>query len=317
MPSRTPRVAAIGLASWDRLLVVDRYPAPGGYAIIRDELAGPGGTTSNTAAALGRLGANVKLRALVGDDEAGTAMRAALAKAGVDTEWLTVSPGIPTDGATVIVSGEPPDRTIYWRQGARIARGDRIDIPELFGHDVVVMDVDDPPLRRWLVDLPAHTLPAARLLGTMSYLVEPEFHDRFDILMRHDVVVGNGQELQQITGASSLDEAIASVRARFRGENLRACVVSLGAQGSLAFTVDETWRVPAFDVDTVDTTGAGDAFAGGLAYAMASRWPWADALQFANAVAGLSTTRLGAQSGLPSFDDVHRFLSDRGITLPS
>jgi ribokinase len=89
-----------------------------------------------------------------------------------------------------------------------------------------------------------------------------------------------------------------------RGENLRAGAISLGAGGSLAFTVDEQWQAAAFGVPVVDTTGAGDAFAGGVAVGLACRWPWPAILRFANAVAGLATTALGAQTALPNWDTV-------------
>src|SRR5690348_14807269 len=119
-PSRPPRVAAIGLISWDRLIVVERYPDPGGYAIVTAEFSGPGGTTSNAAVALARLGADVFVRASVGRDPAGAAMRGALEQEGIDTGGVTIDLERSTDAATVIVSSSPPDRTIYWHQGARL-----------------------------------------------------------------------------------------------------------------------------------------------------------------------------------------------------
>jgi ribokinase len=285
------------------LIAVDDYPAAGDYAIVNREWIGPGGTTTNAALALARLGATVAIRAVVGDDEPGRRLRAALDAAGVDTTWLTVSPTDPTDAATVIVSSNPRDRTIYWHRGAHLVRGDRIDVAALFAHDVVLLDVDDHPLRRFLLDLPAHTLPTARLLGSLSYLDDPDLHDAFDLLMRHDAVVGNARELIAITGARDLDDAIARVRVRMRGENLRAAVVTRGAAGSLAVTVDQCWETPALPVDVVDTTGAGDAFAGATAFGMACRWEWPEVIRFAGAVAARAITQLGAQTALPAWDE--------------
>jgi ribokinase len=315
-PARRPRIAAIGLASWDRVIVVDRYPEVGRFAVVRQELDGPGGTTTNAVAALAKLGAEVSIRALVGEDDQGRQLRAAMEATGANVDWLTVTEGQPTDGATVIVSHDPPDRTIYWHQGARLVRGDRIDIPALFAHDVVLVDVDDPPLRRFLVDLPAHTLPAARLLGSLTYLDDAGIPDAFDLMMRHDVIVGNRRELISITEAADLDGAIERVRARMRGENLRAGVVSLGAEGAVAFTFDCRWDYPAYPVCIVDTTGAGDAFAGAVAFGMACRWAWPMVLRFANAVAGLSVTALGAQTALPSWDAANALMRDTAAIRP-
>jgi sugar/nucleoside kinase (ribokinase family) len=303
-PTRLVRVAAIGLASWDRLIAVDRYPRSGSYAVVREEIESPGGTTANSAVALARLGARVLLRAHVGDDEAGRTIRESLISEGIAVDSVTVVENQPTDAATVIVSRDPPDRTILWHQGARLIRGDRIDIPGIFGQDVVLVDVDDTPLRRFLVDLPVHTLPAARLLGSLTYLDNPGVPDAFDLLMRHDVVVGNTRELMTITDTGCLDAAMSAVRARMRGEVLRAAVISQGADGATAFTVDEAWQCSAFDVPVIDTTGAGDTFAGAVAFGMACRWAWPVVLRFANATAALSTTALGSQTALPCWGEV-------------
>ncbi|HKG27448.1 MAG TPA: carbohydrate kinase family protein [Thermomicrobiales bacterium] len=312
---RRPRIAAVGLASWDRIIEVERYPAPGSYAIVSNTASLPGGTTFNSAVALSRLGADVALVALVGEDAEGDAIRQTLAREGVDTRWLTTVPGATTDGATVIVSAEPCDRTIYWHQGARLVRGNRLDIAAIFAHDVVLLDVDDAPLRRFLVDLPAHTRPDVRVLGTLTYLVDAGIPDAFDVTLRHDVVVGNRRELCALTGQSNLDSAIATVQTAMPGANLRAGVVTRGGEGATAFTRGDLWDAAAFPIDAVDTTGAGDAFAGAIAYAMALRWDWPAALRFANAVAGLSTRTLGSQTALPSLPEVAKLLDVDPSTL--
>ncbi|MER3485835.1 MAG: hypothetical protein C4345_07615 [Chloroflexota bacterium] len=119
---RAPRIAAVGLASWDRLLTVDRYPSPGGYAIVRRCLELPGGTTTTSAVAAARLGAQVSIVALVGDDAPGRAIREALNREGIMTAWLTTDPSSPTDAATVIISVEPAERTLGYNQHLRARR---------------------------------------------------------------------------------------------------------------------------------------------------------------------------------------------------
>jgi sugar/nucleoside kinase (ribokinase family) len=290
------------------VIAIERYPEPGSYAIVTEELEGPGGTTTNAALALARLGADVTIRAHVGDDHTGHAMRAALAGEGVDIRGLTIDEHRPTDAATVIVSRTPPERTIYWHRGAHLVRGDRFEVPWLFGHDVVLVDVDEAPLRRFLLDLPAHTLPTARMLGTLTYLDDHDIPDAFDLVLRHDAIVGNARELVALTRSPDLESAIAAVRARMPGANLRVAAITLGSRGSLAFTRSERWESPAFAVEAIDTTGAGDAFAGAIAYGLACRWQWPDMLRVANAVAGLAVTALGAQSALPHWPEVEALL---------
>jgi len=313
--SRAPRVAAVGLASWDRFVVVDRQPVPGSYPIVHEEASLPGGTTTNSAAMLARLGAHVSLAAYVGDDADGEALRAAMIAAGVDVAWLRTRAGTRTDGATIVVSRTPPERTILWRPGAQLVRGDRLDVAALFAHDLVLLDVADAPLRRFLVDLPAHTAPGARLLGTLTYLADAGLPDALEIALRHDAMTGNDRQLLALVGAETLDDALALVRTRLVGNNLRTWVVSRGAAGCSIVTPTERWDVPAFPVEAVDTTGAGDAFAAGIAYGMARRWDWPRIGRLANAAAALSTRALGAQTALPSRAEVASLLGEDAATL--
>ena len=304
-----PRIAAVGLASWDRLLVVERYPKPGEYVVVRNDISAPGGTTTNTAVALARLGAAVRVAAYVGDDAHGAAIRDGLGRAGVDTTWLATRAGQPTDGSTIIVSHDPLDRTIYWHQGAQIVRGDRLDIAALFAHDLVIVDVADAPLRRFLVDLPAHTLPDVRLLGTLTYLVDVGVQDALELALRHDVIVGNEREVLSLTGTWTIADAIAALQSQMPGNTLRACVVTRGPLGCRLFTATDRWQVPAFKVDVVDPTGAGDAFTAGVAYGLAKRWEYPVIGRFANACGALATRAHGAQTTLPTMEEVRALMA--------
>jgi sugar/nucleoside kinase (ribokinase family) len=300
---RTPHIATVGLASWDTLLAVDTYPSPGRYAIVDQKASLPGGTTTNSAVALARIGARVSFVGLIGDDVPGEKIRHLLDREGVNTRWLDTRVGEPTDAAIVVVSNNPSDRTIFWPQGARIKKGDLFDIPAIFGHDLVLLDVDDMPLRRFLSDLPAHTLPGTRILGTLTYLNHSE-SDRLEVMLRHDAIVGNESEVMLLTDEQSFDAAITKLQTAMVGSNLRAAVISRGALGGTAFTATERWDLPANQVDVVDTTGAGDAFTAGVAFGMSLRWPWLKTLTLANAIGGLATRALGAQESLPSLQEV-------------
>lgn len=305
---RPVRVACLGLASFDRYIAVTTYPEIGGYRVVDDDLATAGGTTANTAVALARLGAAVRLAAVIGDDAEGETIQSVLTAEGVATDWLTVRSKTRTDASTVIVTADPPERTIYWHRGAHIVRGDVLDIGAIFENDVVVVDVADPPLRRFLVDLPAHTAPRAVLLGTLAYLTEAEFHDAFDVVLRHDVVVGSERELLHVTGTWNLSDAVTAVQSRMPGTNLRACIATRGAAGCRIMTREDRWQIPSYPVAAIDPTGAGDAFVAGVAYGLGRRWEWPRIGQFANAIGALATLALGSQRSLPRYAEVERFI---------
>jgi sugar/nucleoside kinase (ribokinase family) len=154
-----------------------------------------------------------------------------------------------------------------------------------------------------------HTLPATRLLGTLAYLAEHSSGETFEIALGHDLIVGNEREFTALAGTAALPDAIRRFQEAMAGSNLRAAIVSRGALGAIAFDRRETWESQAIPVDALDTTGAGDAFAAAIAFGAALRWDWPDLLRFANTVAGLSTTALGAQTALPTFAEVQSRLT--------
>jgi sugar/nucleoside kinase (ribokinase family) len=308
-PARAPKIACIGLSSWDRLIAVPEYPAAGEQADVLEEVSAPGGTTTNTAVALARLGARVGIATAIGDDERGTLVRRSLENEGIETGWLAVKTGESTDLATVIVSQQPNERTIFWEQGAQLVRGDQLDITGLFGGDVLVVDVADVPLRRFLLDLPAHTVPTARILGPLTYLANGDLPDAFDLALRHDAIVSNERDLLDVTGTWTLSDAVKALQNRMRGATLRAALITRGAEGCRVVTETESMNVPAFSVDVVDPTGAGDAFVAGVAWGMAQRWPWPAVGRFANAIGALACCSLGAQASLPTLQDVEKLLA--------
>jgi sugar/nucleoside kinase (ribokinase family) len=314
-PERAPRIACIGVSDWDRLISISDYPEAGGFARVLEEVSAPGGPTTNTAVALSRLGARVGLASAVGADERGQLVLRSLETAGIDTRWITVKPGQVTTLATVIVSRNPRDRTIFVETGAQLARGDQLDVAGLFGGDVLVLDVADVSLRRFLLDLPAHTVPTTRLLGPLTYLAHKELPDAFDLALRHDVIVSNEPDLLDVTGTWTLSDATTAIQHRMRGENLRAALVTRAGEGCRVVTETKSFNIPTFGIDVVDPTGAGDAFVAGVAWGMAQRWPWPEIGRFASAVGALACCSLGAQASLPSLQEVETLLASTPAEL--
>ena len=311
-----PRIAALGMVSWDRILVLDRYPDIGTFTTVRRELDGPGGTTANLAVALARLGATVSLAAAVGDDDAGRSVRTALAaEPSIDTAWVRERSGRATDASTVLVAGEPAERTILWHPGAALVLGDALDLTAIFRHDVVVLDVTDHALRRWVTDLPAHVDPRTRLLGTLTHVESTGEMDSVDVTFRHDVVVGSQGEASGLMGEEDLPILVRAIQRRMKGSNLRTFVITLGSRGAQAVTRDAITVHLGFAVESVDPTGAGDAFAAGVAYGLARRLDWPTTLRLANAVGALATRGWGAQGSLPTRDEVITLMGDGGTAL--
>lgn len=302
------RIAAIGLIDHDTILHLDHYPVQGDSAVVSSITTSAGGTTANTAVALARIGESVTLRAVVGNDEYGDEALEYLAEQGVDISMISRADQ-PTDSSTILLDSRTGERTILWRKGAMIRMGDPLDIIHLFGHDVVVLDMPDEPMRRFLTDLPAHTRPDVRLLGPITYIVDNGEPDAIDIAFRFDTIVGTERQYLQLLGLDHAGNLIGEIQRRMPGANLRAALVTRGAEGCRWIGRDESGVSSAFAVDAVDTTGAGDAFVAGIAWSMARHLAWPDAARFANAVAALSTRSIGAQTSLPTLDEVDQLLN--------
>lgn len=305
------RIAAIGMVDHDEVLHLDRIPRPGGSAIITRVSESPGGTTANTVVALARLGEQVTFRAVIGNDPEGARLRDGLEREGIDCTMVTTA-SEPTARSVILLDPESGERTILWQKGAGIRKGDQLDIATLFGHDVVILDMADEPLRRFLTDLPAHTRPDVRLLGPITYIVDNGEPDGIEIAFRFDTIVGTIDQYHELLDAPSEGELVELIQHRMPGNNLRAAIVTLGADGCLWITRDDHGYVGGFTVPTRDTTGAGDAFVAGIAFGMARRWSWADTARFANAVGALSTRAFGAQTALPTLVEVETLLNEAG-----
>jgi sugar/nucleoside kinase (ribokinase family) len=297
------RITTLGTVSWDELLLIDSWPDEAGFSYVRSTESTPGGTTGNCTMTIRRLGAEVELFSVVGCDGPGLRILEDYRGAGVGVDHVSVVEGA-TDVSYVLVSSDTSERTILWKQGPYLKRGDRIDVDRLFHADVVVLDPVDFSLRSFLTDLPAHTRPRARVLGPLSYLCEDTSGLAPEVALRHDVVVGSEREYTLIFGIDDPDSALAEVQHRMVGANCRLAIMTRGQRGSSAVDQVHRWDCPAAPADVVDTTGAGDAFAGAVAFGMAQHWDPPTMLSFASAVSAAAIEQFGAQIGLPSLDEV-------------
>jgi sugar/nucleoside kinase (ribokinase family) len=299
-------VAAIGLCSWDRFLVLDRYPESGGYATVQHEFEQAGGTTSNTCATLGKLGVNVTLASVVGSDRHGDLLIESLQQTGCDTSLITRSGSEPTDSSVILVTSTDgqPERTIIWFKGAQPLHRDHIDVETLLDHRWLLVDVNDDRLREFLLSLPAHLSPRTQLAGAMTYLTDSDRETGFRHLLEHDVMFGNQRELIHLTNTDNLDAAIDVLQSAMAANACRVVYLTLGSGGSIAIRNDHVTKSPSFNVEVVDTTGAGDAFAGGCLWGLVEGLSDQDVLTRGNAAGALCCSAPGARAGLPTREEI-------------
>lgn len=300
------RLLIIGSANADLVTRVPRCPKPGESLVGSSFATLPGGKGANQAVAASRLGAVTRFAGCVGNDALGEMLRHSLTSAGVDIAHLKTHPAEPT-GTAVILVEDSGQNAIVVTPAANygILPGDLKSLEPVFREsDVVLLQLETP------LETVDAALDMARFTGVMSILdAGPAQRVAPELIRKADIVSPNETETEAITGIAirSHDDA-ANAATALQKMGAREVVLKLGSLGCFYAGPDRLY-VPAFDVDAVDTTAAGDAFTAALAL----NWnvmPKFDALRFANAAGALAATRPGAQPSMPALKEVEQFLKE-------
>ena len=302
------RVAVVGSVNIDATVAVPALPAAGETVLGSDVAYRPGGKGGNQAVAARRLGADTALHAAVGDDAFGARLRDELAAEGLDPAGLTTVAGVPTGLAMILVDGGG-ENVIVVSPGAN-GLLDGAALPTSSGPGEVLALQLEIPLATCLDAAGRARAAGATVVlnaAPLPKLVEPAFADLLSIV---DVLVVNEGEAAQLADESAPRDW-AALAERLRALGPATVVVTLGARGAVAADADGRYPCDAFAVDVVDTTGAGDAFCGALAVALADGLPIADAVRRGCAAGALAATRMGAQAALPTRAELDAFLEGR------
>jgi sugar/nucleoside kinase (ribokinase family) len=268
-----------------------------------------GGNGANTSYTLACLGVPVRLIAVVGEDTFGEELLSGLRAAGVDTSSVTRSRGAtPTTIALVRSDG---NRLFLHKPGVSLqAISEPIEFTALLMHGMTHFHVANPfsmPAFRKHV---AETLRRASTAGLTTSLDAAWdsqgrwIQDLGPCLPHVGTLFVNEEEGALLAGVEDPLEAGRVLRRMGAG----TVVVKLGSRGCFVVSEREEFRVPAFDVEVLDTTGAGDCFAGGYLAAIQRGFPPREAARFANAAGALSVRRVGAVGGLLSWDDMQEWM---------
>ncbi len=254
-----------------------RLPRPGESVLGRRLLVAPGGKGANQAVAAARLGAAVRMFGARGDDAHGELCAAALARDGVDLSSVVVHAGTAT-GVALICVDDAGDNQILALPGANALAAP----PSPCGASVWLCQGEIPG------EAVAGTLAAARADGALAICNPSPVHAiDAELVQRFDLAIVNELEHEALRG--HLPERV---------------VLTRGARGVVLLPSGE--ELPAAAARVVDTTGAGDAFAGALAAGIVSGMAIGAALRFATVVAAISVEREGCQPSYPSRDEVER-----------
>jgi ribokinase len=295
-----PKIVVIGSLNMD--LVVKAVRAPGrGETVMGEEIHFiPGGKGANQAVGLARLGAETTMIGAVGSDAFGEELKKALQKDGVNTSSVKVLAAEATGVATILLA--EGDNSIVVVPGANVQclPEDLDRCEEIIAEaDLVLLQLEIP-----LVTV-EYAVRLARKHGKIVVLnPAPAQSLSQDLLSKVDYLTPNRSELALITGVSE-ESPVAQGIQRLLEVGVSCCVTTLGAEGvAYRETGGSLALVQGHKVPVVDTTGAGDAFNAGLAYALALKKPIQEAVKFAVQVSALSVTKFGAQGGMPTLTEV-------------
>lgn len=301
--STGPDLVVVGSANVDVVVPVVRRPGPGETVLGGDTITGPGGKGANTAVAAARLGARVAMLGAVGSDAHGDFLLDSLRGSGVDTA-LVRRVDHPT-GAAYITLTPDGENAIVVSPGANA----QVSVAHVEEAHHLLTSAD---VLFTVLEVPFDTVRAAVVradeAGVRVVLnASPVRSLDADVLTALDPLIVNQYEAAWLLGDAWADPGKAdpvAMATSLRERGPRSVVVTLGEDGAVVADASGAVRVTAPRVTPVDTTGAGDAFAGSLSRALARGAGLVDAAEFAATVAAISVTRPGAQTSYPRADEL-------------
>jgi sulfofructose kinase len=292
-----------GLNAVDHLIVVPEYPTFDTKVRLLEHQQTAGGQAASTMVALKRLGLKTAYAGRFGSDTEGQFGFQSLEAEGVDLEFAEVVEGAHNQLAFVFIDARNGERTILWDRDERL-----------------VYDADEAPVvlagRGRVLHLDGHDPMAgarmARAARSQATLVSADIENIYDglpeLLPLIDVLVGSREFPHRLTGIADEKASLVELHARY------GCAVvgmTLGERGAMLYCQGQFIEGPAYEVPggCLDTTGAGDAFHGGLLYGILTGEDVETSLKLANAAAALKCRELGARTSLPRRNELTEFLS--------
>lgn len=297
-------ICVIGSLNMDLVVNVDAMPKPGQTIIGSNFKEVPGGKGANQAVAMARLNGNVSMIGKVGEDGFGQTLINSLKNDKVDTTYIQTAKG--ATGVALITVDKNAQNSIVVSPGANFeVKEEDLDnnIEAIKNSDIVVLQLETP------LNTIKYALNKAKELNKYTILnPAPAVKLDDEIIKNVDLLTPNETELEIISGVSiETEEDIQKAAQIMIEKGVKELIVTLGSKGSLYINKEKSMFKKAYKVEAVDTTAAGDSYTGALAVALSQDKGIEDAMDFASKVGALSVLKEGAQSSLPTLEDVINF----------
>jgi sugar/nucleoside kinase (ribokinase family) len=293
-------VVGMGLNSVDLLCVVPEFPAQNSKMKILQFSKQGGGQVATALVALSRWNIRTRYIGKIGGDELGQFSLTSLREEGVDISSVTIEPSGTNQYAVIIVDGPSGERTILWDRDERLLyREGELRKRDICSGKILHLDGHDIQAAlqcaRWARE---EKIPTVIDLDKVEPLTS-------ELIKEIDFVITSERFPKMFTGIPNRERAFLELQNYTPG----FLCVTLGHEGAVALVNGEMLYVKGFMLKVVDTTGAGDVFHAGFIYGLLQNWEVQEILRFANAVAVLKCRDLGGRKGIPTLEEVQRFVN--------
>lgn len=297
------KILVVGSLNVDMVMNVDHMPAEGETILCDGMTLVPGGKGANQACAAGRLGTDVAMLGAIGDDDYGALQLKSLSEAGVEVGGLLKKEGQNT-GTAFITVNKSGNNSIVVAPGANSAfRPEDIEANRALIEqcEIMILQLEIP------LDTVCYAAKLAKSLGKTVILDPAPVPEHFpeELYEYVDIVKPNETELGMLTGIAEAQKHLTEAAQVLKARGVKNVLVTLGGDGVYINPESgEEIRIPACKVKAVDTTAAGDSFTAALAAMLLNGESLEAAAEFANRVSAIVVTRKGAQSSIPTIDEV-------------
>lgn len=292
------KIAVVGSINMDQTVIADRIPLKGETLFGSSINYIPGGKGANQAVAMAKLGAEVEMFGCVGNDDNGRKVVENLNNNGVKTNNIKVIDGVPT-GLAIITLGDNDNTIVVVKGTNNLVSIEYVNSikDELLKYEMVVLQHEIPlETVHYVIDLCSKNNIPTVLNPAPAEKVPMEIIDKVTY------ITPNEHEVGLIFGK---DKTIEELLKKYP----KKLIVTLGSDGvAVALNEKDILKVPVRKTTVVDTTGAGDTLNGAFCVRMCKGDSIENALKYANTAASLSIEKLGAQSGMPTDDEVQKAL---------
>jgi sulfofructose kinase len=294
-------VVGVGLNATDTLIVIPHFPAYGGKVPFHEEILSPGGQVASAMVTCASLGLRARYIGTIGDDERGRIQMQSLQGSGVNLDHVQLRKGCPNQSAYILIDQSTGERTVFWN---------RPDCLAISAHEITEEQIASA--RMLHIDghdtaAVGHAAKIARAHGIpVSVDVDTIYAGFEHVLPYVDYLIASSEFPGRWTKIEDPFQALSAIQEQ---HGMKVAAMTLGAHGSLALVNGEFLYSPAYVVNCLDTTGAGDVFHGAFCYSVLEDMPIGEALDFSNAMAALNCTAIGARGGIKTERDVRQLMA--------